>query len=60
MQVHNQTDFTFGAFPGRLDFPAHSLTIVVKGAFDLVPGGVARLAEEPSSWCESSGRSGRT
>lgn len=41
MQVFNDTAFAFGAFPGRIDYPGHSLTLIVKGTFDLVPGGVA-------------------
>lgn len=31
---------------GRLNFPGHSLTLIVKGTFDLKPGGVAVAAKE--------------
>ena len=33
--------------PGRFGFPAHSLTLVAKGTFDLHHDGVATPAEEP-------------
>lgn len=36
-----------GWIPGRFGFPGHSLTLIAKGTFDLVPGGPARPAEEP-------------
>jgi len=46
VQVINDTQFQFGAFAGRIDPPGHSLTLIVKGTFDLVPEGVAKIAEE--------------
>ncbi|MEM7231710.1 MAG: DUF2169 domain-containing protein [Planctomycetota bacterium] len=46
MDVFNQTPFTFAPVPGRMNFPGHSLTLVVKGTFHLVPGGVLSPVEE--------------
>ena len=47
MRILTDTPFTFAAVPGRIAFPAHSLTLVVKGTFDLHPGGPATIAGEP-------------
>jgi uncharacterized protein YjbI with pentapeptide repeats len=38
--ILNDTKFRVAPIPGRLNFPGHSLTLIVKGTFDLVPGGV--------------------
>ncbi|MEE8106473.1 MAG: DUF2169 domain-containing protein [Planctomycetota bacterium] len=38
--------FTLALIPGRMRFPAHSLTVVVKGTFDLGDGESATTAEE--------------
>jgi len=42
----NQTPFHFGPIAGRLNFPGHSLTLIVKGTFDLKPGQTATPSEE--------------
>lgn len=46
MEAINETPFTIGLVPGRLNFPGHSLTVVIKGTFDLVPNGAAAASEE--------------
>lgn len=46
MKVVNTTPFTTAPVPARLNFPGHSLTIVVKGTFALRPGGAMEPAEE--------------
>ncbi|MFC1889795.1 DUF2169 domain-containing protein [Thermodesulfobacteriota bacterium] len=46
MEIVNQTDFHFAPFVGRIGFPGHSLTLIIKGTFDLVPGEAAVTAEE--------------
>ena len=46
MRVLSQPPFTFAPVPGRIGFPGHSLTLVVKGTFDLHPGGPATMAKE--------------
>jgi uncharacterized protein YjbI with pentapeptide repeats len=42
----NQTPFHCGPIAGRLNFPGHSLTLIVKGTFDLKPGQKATPSEE--------------
>ncbi|BBO67185.1 hypothetical protein DSCA_11150 [Desulfosarcina alkanivorans] len=46
MDIINDTPFTFGYMAGRMPFPGHSLTLIVKGTFDLVPDGVVVLSAE--------------
>ncbi len=46
MNILNTCPFTFAYVPGRIPFPGHSLTLVVKGTFDLVPHQKASVAEE--------------
>lgn len=46
MKVLNQTPFGFAPLVGRLSHPRHSLTLILKGTFDLRPGDVAKLTEE--------------
>ena len=46
MRILTETPFTFAAVPGRIAFPAHSLTLVVKGTFDLHPGAPATTADD--------------
>lgn len=46
LNIANLLPFTFAHMPGRLNFPGHSLSLIVKGTFDLVPGGKATAAEE--------------
>ena len=45
MRYVNQTSFTAAHIPGRLNFPGHSLTFVVKGTFDLHQGKPAEPAD---------------
>lgn len=47
MQSINRTPYPDASIAGRLEFPAHSLTLIVKGTFDLSNGGVATPAEDP-------------
>jgi uncharacterized protein YjbI with pentapeptide repeats len=47
LKIVNRTQLLCAVIPGRMDFPDHSATFIVKGTFDLVPGGTARIAEEP-------------
>jgi len=42
----NQTPFHYGPIAGRLNFPGHSLTLIVKGTFDLKPDQTATPSEE--------------
>jgi uncharacterized protein YjbI with pentapeptide repeats len=44
LEIINDTPFTIAPVPGRIPFPGHSLTFVVKGAFVLEPGKKAALA----------------
>lgn len=44
--IVNQSSFEVLPLAGRLDYPRHSLTVVVKGTFDLEPDAAATLAEE--------------
>lgn len=46
MEAVNQTPFQFAPLPGRLGYPEHSLTVIVKGTFDLVPEAPAGIADE--------------
>ena len=46
MRVIKDTPFQFAPVAGRMSFPGHSCTLVVKGTFDLVPEGVANTAKE--------------
>lgn len=46
MRVLSQTHFRFAPVAGRIGFPGHSLTLVVKGTFDLSSGGKAIPSEE--------------
>ncbi len=46
MDIINTTSLTFGPLAGRVNFPGHSLTLIVKGTFDLRHQGGAELAEE--------------
>ncbi len=46
MEIVNSTAFSFACIAGRLSFPNHSLTLIVKGTFDLSPGGVAQPSPE--------------
>ena len=46
MEALNQTPFRFAYIAGRLNFPKHSLTLIVKGTFDLSPGQKVKPSEE--------------
>lgn len=46
MKIVNPTPFQLAPFVGRMSFPGHSLTLIVKATFDLSPGGRAEPAEE--------------
>ena len=46
VNVLNLLPFTVAYLPGRLGFPRHSLTLIVKGTFDLSLSGAASPAEE--------------
>ena len=46
MNVLNLLPFTVAYVPGRLGFPRHSLTLIVKGTFNLSQSGTASPAEE--------------
>jgi uncharacterized protein YjbI with pentapeptide repeats len=46
MEVLNTTKFEFAPLVGRIGFPDHSLTLILKATFDLKPDTPATLAEE--------------
>lgn len=46
MEIINQTPFHVAPINGRLNFPGHSLTFIVKGTFDLRPDQVVLPSEE--------------
>ncbi len=46
METINESPFEIAYIPGRLPFPGHSLTLIVKGTFDLSPGKTAVPAKE--------------
>lgn len=45
MHVVNATPFTFATVPGRLNYPGHTLTFVIKATLKLSPGGEASIHE---------------
>ncbi|MEZ4649287.1 MAG: DUF2169 domain-containing protein [Candidatus Eisenbacteria bacterium] len=45
MDLRNQTPFEVVYLPGRMNYPDHSVTFIVKGTFDLVAGGTAQLSQ---------------
>lgn len=47
MKILNDTPLTFASLRFRLRPPEDSLTLIVKGTFDLVPGAPARIADAP-------------
>ena len=49
MRILNRTILRLACAPGRIGWPAHSLTLVVKGTFALRPGGTA-LPLEDQPW----------
>ncbi len=46
MELINTTPFLFAPIAGRLNYPKHSLTFIVKATFDLNPNSKAVLSEE--------------
>jgi len=48
MTLVNTTSFSFAPLHGRVDFPKHSLTLIVKGTFQMKHGGVATPLEQSS------------
>jgi len=46
LEIINESPFETAYIPGRLPFPGHSLTLIVKGTFDLSPGKTATPSEE--------------
>ena len=46
MDVWNNTPLRFGVLAGRINFSGDSLTLIVKGTYDLVPGAEATPVEE--------------
>jgi hypothetical protein len=44
MEIINQTSLLFAPIAGRIGFPKHSLTLIVKGTFDLVHNGTATIS----------------
>jgi uncharacterized protein YjbI with pentapeptide repeats len=47
LQILNDTPFIAAPLPGRLSFPGHSLTLIVKGTFDLTLEGKTVIAQDP-------------
>ena len=46
MEIINKTGVTIAPFVGRMNFPGHTLTLIVKGTFDLKHGDTATVSEE--------------
>ena len=46
MDLINKTNLSFAPVPGRLNHPRHSLTLIIKGTFDLRQGERVQEAEE--------------
>ncbi|MBL4607050.1 MAG: DUF2169 domain-containing protein [Pseudomonadales bacterium] len=46
MDVINKSGLLYAPLVGRIGFPGHSLTFIVKGTFDLNPNGKALLSEK--------------
>ncbi len=44
MEIVNETPYPIAPHVGRLEFPGHSVTVIVKGTFQLVPDGTAQPA----------------
>jgi len=49
MEILNTTDFKFAPLIGRMDFPRHSMTFIIKGTFDLKPDQKATVSDEQLS-----------
>lgn len=46
MEIVNKTGLTIAPIVGRMNFPSHTLTLIVKGTFDLKHGDTATISEE--------------
>jgi hypothetical protein len=46
VEIVNRTPFSFAPLMGRVHYPAHTATLVVKAGFRLVPGGICQPLEE--------------
>ena len=46
MEYVNKTSFRYAHVAGRLNYPGHTLTLIVKGTFDLHHGAAATPSEE--------------
>lgn len=46
MEIINQTPLMFAPIVGRIGFPKHSLTLIIKGTFDLVHNGAAVISKD--------------
>jgi uncharacterized protein YjbI with pentapeptide repeats len=46
MEIINQTPLLFAPIVGRIGFPKHSLTFIIKGTFDLINNGTAEISED--------------
>lgn len=46
MELLNKTPYSFALIPGRMNYPGHSLTLIVKGTYALSPGQEAAPAKE--------------
>jgi uncharacterized protein YjbI with pentapeptide repeats len=46
VDIINDTPFQFGYIAGRIPFPGHSLTLIVKATFDLVPDGEVVVSDD--------------
>lgn len=46
MEIINTTEFTVAPLAGRINFPGHSLTLIVKGTFDLRDRGVVTVSAQ--------------
>jgi uncharacterized protein YjbI with pentapeptide repeats len=46
MEILNNTKFRIAYIPGRINFPGHSLTCIIKGTFDLKNGTMSGISDE--------------
>jgi uncharacterized protein YjbI with pentapeptide repeats len=46
VEILNRTEYKFAYLPNRINFPGHSLTLIVKGTFALQPGKPTIATEE--------------
>jgi hypothetical protein len=48
LKIVTATPFLAAVLPGRMEYPRHSLTLIVKGTFSLNPEGKTVPAENPA------------